>query len=55
VHGAALVPGLWRYLLQRLPEAEGAIAGGQFRRDDQAAGLEIDQQFPELWWNLGDG
>ena len=45
VHGAALVPGRRRQLLERLPEAKGAIAGRQLRRDRQAANLQIDQQF----------
>ena len=32
-------------LVHRFPEAEGAVADSQFRRDRQTAGLEIDQQF----------
>ena len=45
VDGAALMPGRRRHLIQRLPEAERPVAGRQLGRDDQAAGLQIDQQF----------
>src|SRR5918998_6963925 len=44
VHPAALMPGGREDLLERLPEAERAVAGGQLGRDDEAAGLEPDQQ-----------
>ena len=46
VHGAALMPGRRRDLLQRLPEAERPVAGGQLGRDGQAARLEVNQQLP---------
>jgi site-specific DNA recombinase len=46
VHGAALMPGGRPDLLQRLPEAERPVAGGQLGRDRQAARLEVDQQLP---------
>src|SRR3954470_22024498 len=39
------MPGGREDLLERLPEAERAVAGGQFGRDGQAARLEVDQQF----------
>src|SRR3954471_20789977 len=35
-----------RHLLERLPEAERTVAGGQFRRDRQATSLQTHQQFP---------
>src|SRR5919202_7150981 len=38
------MPGRWENLLERLPEAERAVADGQLRRDRQATGLEVDQQ-----------
>ena len=46
VHPAPLVPGRGEDRLQRLPEAERAVAGGQFGRDGEAARLEVHQQFP---------
>src|SRR3954451_22250925 len=39
------MPGGREDLLERLPEAERAVAGSQFGRDGQAARLEVDQQF----------
>ena len=46
VHPAPLVPRRGEDLLQRLPEAERAVAGGQLGRDGEAARLEVDQQLP---------
>src|SRR5437763_8955742 len=45
VHGAALMPGRRRHLLERLPKAKRAVAGGQFRRDRQATRPQLNQQF----------
>jgi len=44
VHHKALMPGGRRHLVERLPKAERPVAGRQFRRDGQAACLEVDQQ-----------
>ena len=44
MHGTALVPGGWRHLLARLPEAECPIAGRQLSGDGEAARLKVDQQ-----------
>src|SRR3954447_2110973 len=46
VHRAALMPGRGPDLLERLPEAERPVAGGQFRGDRQATCLEVGQQLP---------
>jgi site-specific DNA recombinase len=54
VHPAPLVPGRREDRLQRLPEAKGAVAGGQFRRGGQAAGLEVDQQLAPALGALAD-
>src|ERR687893_252175 len=44
VHPAPMMPGGREDLLERLPEAERAVAGGQLRRDRQATRLEPGQQ-----------
>src|SRR3954451_14507796 len=44
MHRAALVSGRRRDFFERLPEAERAVASGEFGGDDQATRLEIDEQ-----------
>lgn len=46
MHPAALVPGAGKDLVERLPEAERAIADGNIGRDLQATPLHVDQQLP---------
>ena len=40
----ALVPGAWKDLLDRLPEAERAVADGQVRRDLEPTPLDVDEE-----------
>ena len=44
LHPASLLAGAAEDLTQRRPEAQGTIAGGQFRGAGEAAALEVDQQ-----------
>jgi hypothetical protein len=44
VHPAALVPRAGTNLIERLPEAERAIADGNFRGDLQLTLFDVDQQ-----------
>src|SRR5512132_1030410 len=44
VKPTALVPGAWKDLLDRLPEAEPAVADGQVRRALEPAPLDLDEE-----------
>src|SRR5512147_1610347 len=46
VNPTALVPGAWKDLLDRLPEAEPAVADGQVRRDFEPTSLDVDEELP---------
>src|SRR5512133_2402621 len=46
VNPTALVPGAWKDLLDRLPEAERAVADGQVRRDLEPTPLDVDEELP---------
>src|SRR5512132_628354 len=46
VNPTALVPGAWKDLLDRLPEAEPAVADGQVRRDLEPTPLDVDEELP---------
>ena len=45
VHPASLLSRRAEFFLKRLPEAKRAIADGEFRRDGEAAGFQIRQEF----------
>src|SRR5512133_2015866 len=46
VNPTALVPGAWKDLLDRLPEAKRAVADGQVRRDLEPTPLDVDEELP---------
>ena len=54
VNPAALVPGAGKDLVERLPEAHGAVSHRDLRRDGKTAGLEINEQFPPALGTLTD-
>ncbi len=45
MHPATLMPGSGEDLVERLPEAHGAVADGDLRRGRQSAGLQVNEQF----------
>src|SRR5690606_19780648 len=44
MHPAALMPSIWKNLLQRGPEAQGSVADGQFGACTETALLQVQQQ-----------